>query len=514
VRYRRLSSSILFSAFAILLPPLLLKKRGITKTDTAIFCFLSSTLTGAESIRQQFRVMRQRALLIRDGFVKSTFILQNTTRLEFNPQNNDADRITLIGVVINLFLSVGKASVGMSCHSSALIADAAHSLSDLFSDFITLWAVQIARLPPDDDHPYGHGKFEAVGSLFLALMLLGTGLHVGTSSNAKLFKILSVGASAQTAAVPVMVPTVGALIMAGLSITSKEWLYRLTKKVGENLNSQVLIANAWHHRSDAYSSILALASIGLAMSVPKLLWADSAAGLLVAGMICMTGAEIMGEAVKQLTDTVDQELVDRVRNHLVSEVEGSEDILEITRVRARWMGSKAVVDLALTTKDSLSSSAIRAIEGRLRFRIMKEEERVIDADVHATTGDSVGMEVSGSARRLEGRSPCQVEDVTRELLLRHDQVKSVEGCTVHYKDILLPTIHANIKLKQPELITIASASALATELRELLEKSDSIYKANIFLDLNEDEPNEDDSKDDVVSDNDVAVKDKLADPVV
>ena len=85
---------------------------------------------------------------------------------------------------------------------------------------------------------------------------------------------------------------------------------------------------------------------------------------------------------------------------------------------------------------------------------------------------------------------------------------------MHYKDILLPTIHANIKLKQPEFITIASASALATELRELLEKSDSIYKANIFLDLNEDEPNEDDSKDDVVSDNDVAVKDKLADSVV
>ena len=87
-----------------------------------------------------------------------------------------------------------------------------------------------------------------MGSLFLALMLIYTGLHVGTSSNAKLFKILSVGASAQTAAVPVMVPTVGALIMAGLSITSKEWLYRLTKKVGEDANSRVLIANAWHHR--------------------------------------------------------------------------------------------------------------------------------------------------------------------------------------------------------------------------------------------------------------------------
>ena len=103
------------------------------------------------------------------------------------------------------------------------------------------------------------------------------------------------------------------------------------------------------------------------MNLLSFLRDDSAAGLLVTGMICMTRAEIMGEAVKYLTDTVDQELVDRVRNYMVSEVERSENILEITRVRARWIGSKAVVDLVLTTKNLLSSSTIRAIEGRLRF---------------------------------------------------------------------------------------------------------------------------------------------------
>ena len=99
------------------------------------------------------------------------------------------------------------------------------------------------------------------------------------------------------------------------------------------------------------------------MNLLSFLRDDSAAGLLVTGMICMTRAEIMGEAVKYLTDTVDQELVDRVRNYMVSEVERSENILEITRVRARWIGSKAVVDLVLTTKNLLSSSTIRAIEG-------------------------------------------------------------------------------------------------------------------------------------------------------
>jgi len=468
-------------------------------------------------------MMRKRALRIRDGFVKSTFILQNTTKLEFNVKNNEADRVTFIGVFVNLFLSIGKASVGVTCHSSALMADAAHSLSDLFSDFITLWAVQISRLPPDEDHPYGHGKFEAVGSLFLALMLLGTGIHVGTTSNAKLFKILSMRATAGAGPIAVKVPTVGALIMAGFSITSKEWLYRITRKVGDDLNSQVLIANAWHHRSDAYSSILALASIGLAMSVPGMLAADSAAGLLGAGMICMTGMEIMGEAVKQLTDTGDRELVARVRTHLVSEVEESDDILEITRIRARWMGSKAIVDLAVKTKDSLSSSAIRAVEERLRFRIMQKEDRVIDADVHATGGEGsdVGKYSSSggtNGSQLEGRSPCQVEGITRKLLLRHDQVKSVEGCTVHYQDMRLANIDANIKLKEPELTTITTATLLATELKELLEKSDRINKASIFLDVNENDAIINDSvvNDAIMKDtfvNDVLFKDAVVEEV-
>ena len=90
-------------------------------------------------------------------------------------EHTAADRVTVLGVVVNLLLSSGKFFVGLTCHSSALLADAGHSLSDLFSDFVTLYSVQLARLPPDDDHPYGHGKFEAIGSLFLALTLIGTG---------------------------------------------------------------------------------------------------------------------------------------------------------------------------------------------------------------------------------------------------------------------------------------------------------------------------------------------------
>ena len=98
--------------------------------------------------------------------------------------------MTLLGVWINVVLSISKFVGGVTFNSAVLVADAGHSLSDLFSDFITLWAVQIARLPPDDDHPYGHGKFEAVGSLFLSLTLLGTGLSVGSWSYDRMHEVL------------------------------------------------------------------------------------------------------------------------------------------------------------------------------------------------------------------------------------------------------------------------------------------------------------------------------------
>jgi len=215
-----------------------------------------------------------------------------------------------LGVIVNLLLSLGKFAVGVTCHSSVLVADAGHSLSDLFSDFVTLYTVQIARLPPDDDHPYGHGKFEAIGALFLSLTLLGTGLSVGAHANKELIQMLTNRKAIASAALNI--PKAPALLMAGLSILSKEWLFRITNKVGVRLNSPILIANAWHHRSDAYSSILALASIGLAMFIPGMAAADSAAGLLVAGMIVMTGSDILVESINQLSDSTNNEIKNAV----------------------------------------------------------------------------------------------------------------------------------------------------------------------------------------------------------
>ena len=149
IKIRRKVTRILFAALATLLPPLLLRK-SITKTNFAIFLLTSTTLSFTERLRSEVKFFVNKAKNIRDGFIKHAPPSMNASKYLF-ANDNAADRVTLVGVLVNLLLSIGKAIVGVTCHSNALVADAGHSLSDLFSDFITLWAVQIARLPPDDD---------------------------------------------------------------------------------------------------------------------------------------------------------------------------------------------------------------------------------------------------------------------------------------------------------------------------------------------------------------------------
>ncbi len=471
---------ILFAGLITLLPPIL-KRTPIARADVGAFVLTSGILSIFDIIRDEAKALLSKGESWRVSWLKHSTPLSADY---FFRNDNAADRVTFLGIIINVLLSAGKFVVGVTCHSSALIADAGHSLSDLFSDFVTLWAVQVARLPPDDDHPYGHGKFESVGSLFLSLTLLGTGLSVGASSYMKFLRVIQAQRSMGVAAAAklVEIPTWPALVMAGASILSKEWLYRITRRVGEELKSQVVIANAWHHRSDAYSSVLAMISIGLAMAVPGFLAADPAAGILVAGMIAMTGAEIMGESVKQLTDAMtDEELVRNV------EATASEDadVRRVARVRARQVGSSALVDVEVEVAPDLSASAMRAIEERIRVRIVSELNGIVDVDIKAMIADAVfcplllTIEDSDVEHHI---SATEVEMAAREILGADPAVWSVEGVTVHYQDTVLVRVDANICV-DPKL-TVSEASSLAAKLREDLESSKDINQANIFLDLN------------------------------
>lgn len=423
---------------------------------------------------------------------------------------------------MNVVLSLAKFGVGVTCHSSALIADAGHSLSDLFSDFVTLWAVQVARLPPDQDHPYGHGKFEAVGSLFLSLTLIGTAVGVGIMSNSKLLEILALqrnGNAAAAAAAALAVPSAPALFMAAISVVSKEWLFRVTRTVGQRLQSQIVIANAWHHRSDAYSSILATASIALAMYVPGMIFADAAAGLFVAAMIGMTGVEILTESVKQLTDfnagsatTTSSAAVDVPDNSNEEKEEfvGQQQVNVLATVGQVAVGSavsSVVADANVSEGRSLPPKEDRT--GSLASRAIEEHLNGGGAgggfdvdDVRATTTGSAAAAFSATAvsppllmdagrttnDTVVSAADADIESCVRDAILRRNcEVASVQGVRVHYytedSSALLVSVDVDIRLKSAT--TIARASTVARDVRRTLESLHQIEKARIFLDLND-----------------------------
>jgi len=192
-----------------------------------------------------------------------SFVVHDAKQLEHEDSERrhhmerESMRITKAGVALNLSLVIGKFAAGILGHSVAMVADAAHSLSDLVTDAVTIATVKIVNKPKDLNHPYGHGKFESLGTLLVSGALFVTGGGIGWEAVSNIQEIL------QGHCPPV--PTGIALAAAVISVASKEWIYRATKKVAQKWNSSILLANAWHHRSDAVSSLVALVGIGGAM---------------------------------------------------------------------------------------------------------------------------------------------------------------------------------------------------------------------------------------------------------
>lgn len=328
--------------------------------------------------------------------------------------DGDAARVTWLGAVINFALAILKVVAGVVGHSSAMISDAGHSFSDLISDALTLVTLNMAQLPPDDDHPYGHGRFESLGSLAIAGLLLLAGC--------------SFGANAYTELLHPSPSPLGkiALIAALASIVAKEFLFRATERIGRRINSQMLLANAWHHRSDALSSVVALAGIGGALlGVPLL---DPLAGLVVAGMVTTMGIRIGIEAVMQLSDTSDLVATQSVHK-IATAVPG---VQRAWQVRARSMGGSFLVDLAIQVESRLSASAAHKVAEGVRWEVLSKVPRVSEVLVHVdTTVHDVGCPLQ-TARMHQSRSHLEVEEQVRGELRSIPEFTGVTSVLVHY----------------------------------------------------------------------------------
>jgi cation diffusion facilitator family transporter len=200
-------------------------------------------------------------------------------------------KVTLLGLFANAFLILLKFFAGIFGGSQALIADAVHSVSDLFTDAVVLLGIKIGRKPPDKEHHFGHARIETLASAIIGLALIGTAVYLGIDA------ALNIHRHTESH------PTGIALIGAGVSIALKEALYRYTVLIGRRIKSQLIVANAWHHRSDALSSVAVLLGVAGTFINPAWHILDAFAALIVSFFIIKVGFDILRKTLREFTDT-------------------------------------------------------------------------------------------------------------------------------------------------------------------------------------------------------------------
>jgi cation diffusion facilitator family transporter len=279
-----------------------------------------------------------------------------------------AMRVSAVSIAGNAALSLFKLLAGVLAHSGAMISDAVHSASDVLSSFIVIIGVKLSVRAPDREHPYGHERFECVAAIVLAVVLAVTGLLIGYKA---------IGSIDAGGGAGLIVPGLLALVAAGVSIVVKEGMYWYTRYYGRKLNSTSLMANAWHHRSDALSSVGALIGIaGARMGHPVM---EPIASLVICVFILKAAYDIFRDAMRKMVDrAADAETEKRISDCVLEQAE----VHGIDRLQTREFGSRIYVDLEIRLDGTLSLYEAHAIAERVHDRIEHEFPMVKHIMVH------------------------------------------------------------------------------------------------------------------------------------
>lgn len=252
-----------------------------------------------------------------------------------NSREKQIANVTICGAGVNLLLTIAKMAAGVWGHSAAMVADAVHSLSDLISDFVVLVMVHIAGQDTDKNHDYGHGKFETLATVAVALLLLVVGGRLIAHGIEQIRYVAQGGTLAR--------PGMIALWAALVSIITKEILYQWTAHVGRQVNSQAVIANAWHHRSDALSSIGALIGIGGAILLGgKWTVLDPIVGCVISVVIIAVAVKMLLPALSELTEA---SLSDEVEQHITQLATAVSGVEDVHNLKTRRSGPNIIIDL-------------------------------------------------------------------------------------------------------------------------------------------------------------------------
>jgi cation diffusion facilitator family transporter len=327
-------------------------------------------------------------------------------------------RVTLVGSVVDLVLGLAKIIFGLIAHSQALVADGVHSLSDLATDFMVIYAAKHAHREADQEHPYGHGRIETVATVALGVILIAVALGIGWDSVRRLFH-------------PNLLLQPGplALVVAAASVAAKEWIYHYTMRVAKRIKSNMLRANAWHSRTDAISSIVV--AVGVAGTMAGLDYLDAIAAVGVALMIAKIGWDLSWSSVRELIDTaLDQEEVRKIRNAIM-DVHG---VRALHMLRTRRSGSQALVDVHILVHPRLSVSEGHQIGEQVRKTLLEEIDDVSDVTVHIDPEDD------------EHAKPSEHLPLRDEMLKRlRQQWSGVPGAD-RISDITLHYLHGQIHI--------------------------------------------------------------------
>ncbi|MDD9856695.1 MAG: cation diffusion facilitator family transporter [Gammaproteobacteria bacterium] len=354
-------------------------------------------------------------------------------------------RVTWVGAVVDGVLGLTKMVVGWLFLSQALIADGIHSLSDLLTDFMVLALVRVAGAEADAEHPYGHARFETLGTVFLGLLLLAVAAGLAYQSGARLLA----GEAAEAPGWP-------ALAVALLSIAAKEWIFRYTRRVARRLESDLLIANAWHSRSDAWSSLVVFAGVGGAML--GFAWLDSLGAVVVAGFIAAIGWKLSHKALRELVDTAVDPADLRAFTDAALGVEG---IRGVHSFKSRRMGSKILLELHLQVAPYLSVSESHHLGDCVMMKLLREFHSIGHIIFHIDTEHD-------DDPRHAARLPLRAE-----VTARVDEALQAAGGGMRRGHLALHYLHERIEVElfaSGGDLTAAERRALQDELNRRLAR--------------------------------------------
>lgn len=272
-------------------------------------------------------------------------------------------------IVVNMILSVGKLVAGVFAQSSAMISDAIHSASDVFSTGIVMIGIHISSKDSDKEHQYGHERFECVASIILATILALVGLAIGYQGMVKIIG----GMHGEE----LVIPGKMALFAAVISIVVKEGMYWYTRNAAKSIKSGALMADAWHHRSDALSSIGSLLGIGAAILGFPIF--DSVASVAICLCIFKVSYDIYKDAISKMLDTSCGNETNEKMHAVILEQDG---VKGVDLLKTRWFGSRIYVDVEISAKASLTLEDAHAIAERVHNKIEEEFEDVKHCMVH------------------------------------------------------------------------------------------------------------------------------------